>query len=480
MTQIPLDAQVASRSPLLVSYDTMAPALLISDVVSIGAASIGTGIGYQEFIAGSPGNLLQFISVAVLVVALTVPVLHFEGHYRAERLAFGHSAAGEIASTWTGVFLFLAALAFGLKSGELFSRGWISSFFVIGLLLLIVQRLAWERYFARAVATGRLRPKKTALIGNAAALQTGTREGDLKRRGFVVTHRFDLPSQKDGPLPADLTADGLETLLKSLRGSDLDEILVVGGWSDWLQIRNGQRALRAVPFRVRLVPDDTLAELLARQVSYIGGLPALELQAAPLTAAALRFKRVVDVVFSLLGVLIFSPILAAAALAIRLETRGPVVFQQTRTGFNGSRFRIYKLRTMRVAEDGDIVPQARRGDPRVTTVGRLLRRTSIDELPQLLNVLKGDMSLVGPRPHAVAHDDHFDRWILEYAFRQHVKPGITGWAQVNGCRGETPSIESMARRVQLDHWYIANWSFWLDMKILMLTVVALITNRQVH
>jgi Undecaprenyl-phosphate glucose phosphotransferase len=479
MTQIQFSAHAASPSFLTLSYDTIAPALLISDIVSIGAASIVTGIGYHELISDSQGNLQQYISVAALVIALTIPVLQVEGHYRSERLVFGRSSAREIASTWMGVFLFLAALAFGLKNGAAFSRGWVSSFFVIGLLLLVAERLAWERYLARAAAAGRLRPKKAALIGDPATLQQGTRERDLRRRGFVVTHRLDLAAQTDGLQSAD-AAQRLETLLKSLRGSDLDEILIVGGWSDWLNIRRTRRALRAAPFRVRLVPDDSLAELLERQVSHIGDLPALELQAAPLTTAALWLKRCVDAVFATFGLIIFGPILAAAALAIRIETPGPVIFQQNRTGFNGRRFRIYKLRTMRVTEDGATVQQAKRGDPRVTRVGRFLRRTSIDELPQLLNVLKGDMSLVGPRPHAVAHDDQFDRCVGEYAYRQHVKPGITGWAQVNGCRGETPTIESMAKRVQLDHWYIAHWSLWLDMKILMLTAFALIHDRQAY
>jgi Undecaprenyl-phosphate glucose phosphotransferase len=480
MTQTQLVVRAGSRSFWTLSYDAIAPAVLLSDVATIGVASTGTGIGYHAFIAGSLGDLQQFISLAALVIVLTVPVLHFQGHYRPQRLISGRTSVGEIATTWTGVFLFLAVLAFGLKSGGTFSRGWISSFFVVGLWMLVAQRLAWEGYLVRAAAAGTLRPKKAALVGNATALQQGTREKDLARRGFVVTRRCYLAPQNGDPVSTDPTTNRLEIVQKSLRGSDLDEVLIVGGWSDWLQIRSSLKDLRAIPFRVRLVPDDTLGELLARQISHIGDVPAVELQAAPLTTTELKLKRFMDVVLSLLGLIVLSPALAAAALAIRIEAPGPVAFHQTRTGFNGRCFRICKLRTMRTCEDGESIQQAKRGDPRVTKVGRFLRRTSIDELPQLLNVLKGDMSLVGPRPHAAAHDDYYDKWVAEYAYRQHVKPGITGWAQVNGCRGETSSIESMARRVQLDHWYIANWSFWLDIKILMLTVIALITNRNVY
>ena len=154
-----------------------------------------------------------------------------------------------------------------------------------------------------------------------------------------------------------------------------------------------------------------------------------------------------------------------------------MLFVQSRCGFNGKPFRILKFRSMRVLEDGNVVTQAVRNDQRVTRVGRIIRKTSIDELPQLFNVLNGDMSLVGPRPHAVAHDTFYDDHINDYAIRQHVKPGLTGWAQVNGHRGLTPTIESMARRVEHDLWYIDNWSIWLDLKILALTVRELFDTR---
>jgi lipopolysaccharide/colanic/teichoic acid biosynthesis glycosyltransferase len=165
------------------------------------------------------------------------------------------------------------------------------------------------------------------------------------------------------------------------------------------------------------------------------------------------------------------------ALAIRLDSPGPVLFRQTRTGLNGRVFRIYKFRTMRVLEDGPEVRQACRGDARVTCVGRILRRTHLDELPQLLNVLRGEMALVGPRPHALAHDQHYGREIPAYRLRFQVKPGMTGWAQMNGARGETPTLEHMQRRVELDLWYVENRSFWLDLQILTRTAFAVCDHR---
>ncbi len=181
------------------------------------------------------------------------------------------------------------------------------------------------------------------------------------------------------------------------------------------------------------------------------------------------------------GLLIaLAPLLLTVMLLIRLETPGPVIFRQRRKGFNGQEFTIYKFRSMGVLEDGAVIPQARRNDPRVTGVGRILRVTSIDELPQLLNVLRGHMSLVGPRPHAAAHDDGYSKLIAKYAFRQHVKPGLTGWAQVNGYRGETSRLEMMERRVDFDLWYIKNWSFWIDLRILVLTCVEVFRRRNAY
>jgi undecaprenyl-phosphate galactose phosphotransferase/putative colanic acid biosynthesis UDP-glucose lipid carrier transferase len=167
---------------------------------------------------------------------------------------------------------------------------------------------------------------------------------------------------------------------------------------------------------------------------------------------------------------LLSPLMLLAALLIKFDSRGPVLFKQKRNGFNGRVFPIYKFRSMRVLEDGDRIRQATRNDPRVTRVGLWLRRTSIDELPQLLNVLRGDMSVVGPRPHAVAHNNEYQTVVSNYAFRHHVKPGITGWAQVNGFRGETQTVEIMAKRVEYDLFYINHWSLWLDIRILVKTL----------
>jgi exopolysaccharide biosynthesis polyprenyl glycosylphosphotransferase len=177
---------------------------------------------------------------------------------------------------------------------------------------------------------------------------------------------------------------------------------------------------------------------------------------------------------------LLTPMFLIIALAIKLDTPGPALFMQTRHGFNTKKFKIFKFRTMTALDDGATIKQAVRGDARVTNIGSWLRKTSIDELPQLFNVLKGEMSIVGPRPHAAAHDDYYEQLISCYAFRHHMKPGITGWAQVNGCRGETPTLQLMKERVDRDIWYVDNWSVLLDLKIIVGTVLELIRGRNAY
>jgi putative colanic acid biosynthesis UDP-glucose lipid carrier transferase len=191
-------------------------------------------------------------------------------------------------------------------------------------------------------------------------------------------------------------------------------------------------------------------------------------------------KQVLDVVVAAIALVLLAPVLVVIALAIKRDSPGPVLFRQTRHGRNEQEFKLLKFRTMRIMEDGDRIEQARRDDPRVTRVGRFLRRTSLDELPQLVNVLRGEMSLVGPRPHAVAHNRQYGALISGYRGRHRVKPGITGLAQISGLRGETRDPELMRQRVETDLQYIDNWSIWLDLRILLLTPILGFVGRNAH
>ena len=226
------------------------------------------------------------------------------------------------------------------------------------------------------------------------------------------------------------------------------------------------------------MPDIAIAP---REASLLFGQPMLTVYHRPLMGWSRVAKRAEDLVLSLAALVLLAPLMALVGILIKLDSPGPVLFQQERLGFNNNVIVVFKFRTMRhrSAPESD-VPQARRGDPRVTRIGAILRRTSLDELPQLLNVLKGEMSLVGPRPHALAHNDQYAALINEYLGRHRVQPGITGWAQVNGLRGETATLDKMQRRVEHDLAYIDGWSLLLDLKILSLTAFLSVFDRNAY
>jgi Undecaprenyl-phosphate glucose phosphotransferase len=262
--------------------------------------------------------------------------------------------------------------------------------------------------------------------------------------------------------------------VKICRTERVDEIVLALPWSAIGPIERLATLLRVLPLPVRLIPDTSVLNLLRQPMTDIGWAMAIDLQREPMHLSERIAKRALDLVVAWGALLFFSPVILIAALLIKLESPGPVFFRQSRIGFSGRCFRIWKFRTMTTLDDGGEIKQAQRGDARVTRVGAWLRRTSLDEIPQFFNVLAGEMSVVGPRPHALAHDDQYHRAVAGYAFRHHMKPGITGWAQVRGLRGQTPTVGHMAARVEQDIWYINNWNLLLDIKIVVLTFGALV------
>lgn len=266
--------------------------------------------------------------------------------------------------------------------------------------------------------------------------------------------------------------DSLDLLRSLVRKRRIKELWLLGHPAQPTSIDRYVREFRHDFVNIRLIPDLHDFALASPRVVSVHGLPAINLVAAPLTPDAMWPKRVFDWVFAALVLLAIAPLLLIIAFAVRLSSPGPVLFRQMRKGVDGKEFAIYKFRTMRQhVEHAGQVTQARRGDPRITRVGAFLRKTSLDELPQFINVFKGQMSVVGPRPHAVEHDELYKDLVEDYMYRYRIKPGITGWAQVNGFRGETDRIEKMEARVVCDLYYIQHWSFWLDIKIIGITLV---------
>ena len=229
-------------------------------------------------------------------------------------------------------------------------------------------------------------------------------------------------------------------------------------------------ALSELPVSLHVVPVETGELLRSARLGELGAFATIQLLRAPLSAFDRALKRGFDIVAAVTGLFLCSPLFLLVSIAIKLDSRGPVFFRQSRHGYNNDTIRVFKFRSMTTMEDGQAFRQATKNDPRVTRVGRLIRRINIDELPQLINVLVGEMSIVGPRPHPVALNTTFEQHISPLSRRHNVKPGITGWAQVHGCRGETDTIEKMQRRIEYDFYYIDNWSFILDLKTIMMTV----------
>lgn len=221
---------------------------------------------------------------------------------------------------------------------------------------------------------------------------------------------------------------------------------------------------------VYIVPDIFVFELLHARSENINGIPTISIFDSPIEGVNAWIKRIEDLVLSSIILMLISPLMLMIAFLVKLTSKGPIFFKQYRYGMGGEQIRVWKFRSMTVMEQGENVVQAKENDPRITPLGAFLRRTSLDELPQFINVLMGDMSIVGPRPHATAHNEHYRKLIDRYMLRHKVKPGITGWAQINGWRGETDTLYKMARRIKFDLYYIQNWNLWFDLRIIFLTI----------
>jgi putative colanic acid biosynthesis UDP-glucose lipid carrier transferase len=272
----------------------------------------------------------------------------------------------------------------------------------------------------------------------------------------------------------------LNDLAAYVRTHSIDVIFIA------LPIRQAARVLdlieelRDTTASIYYLPDIAVFDLIQARSVAIDGIPALAMCESPFFGYRVVAKRVTDILISATVVLLTAPLLIAIAILVRLSSPGPIIFRQRRYGLNGEEIIVYKFRTMTVTEDGATIQQASRSDPRFTRIGRIMRRYSLDELPQLFNVLKGPMSLVGPRPHAVAHNEMYRKLIPGYMVRHKVKPGITGLAQVNGLRGETRTVEQMEARVRYDLEYLRTWSLELDLEILAKTVLRVFNDSKAY
>ncbi|MCA1392262.1 undecaprenyl-phosphate glucose phosphotransferase [Bradyrhizobium sp. IC3123] len=451
--------------------------LAVVDAALIVVSGIGCAVGYHVVTAGVLGKADVYAAASVLVAINFVLLTIVQRGYRLKTVTNLPRTFRMTLATWTGLFGALLAIAFTMKVSDEFSRGTTISFYLVGLAALLAWKIVAARWTAHALRTGAFANGRALLIAEFGLATSSNTVDDLGQHGYRLMRVMEIPAKElASPLLLSSLAPRFEELINYAREQRIEHVFLLINWSRQHAIDSILDALKILPLPVHLVPDPNTARFLRYPLSGTGNTFTAELRRAPLTLRERAFKRALDLVGASFALFVFAPMMLVTALLIKLTSTGPVFFRQTRHGFGGRAFRIFKFRTMRVLEDGPNIVQAQKNDPRVTPIGKWLRKTSIDELPQLLNVLKGDMSLVGPRPHAAAHNTEYEQIIGNYAFRHHVKPGITGWAQVNGYRGETRTLDLMQKRVGYDLWYINNWSIWLDMKILLGTAMMIVAR----
>ena len=498
----PVGAQQGVRSQSLVgswSNDNRSAQALPAKVLQIPCSAIGAvfagvdgGVillasligakGYQFLMSGAPGNPNFHVGAGAAAALLYLLIGRSSGFYQASVVfSSGRKDTSDVLWHWLLTCLLLTLLAFLFRIGAEFSRGAIIGFFAVALGSLFASRTLMRTSLSSAVKNGRVQGRRVVLVGTRDEL-AAVRQNDLLRRfGLSEVERIALPGLGNWSASADrkLLAS-LDDALLAARDRGAEEIVLALSWNDTRSIELILDQLRHSPLPVQLLPDQKVRYLSENPAFSVNRSLSIEIQRTPLSELEQFAKRLLDLVGAAVLLLMLLPLLLLTALAIKIDSAGPALFRQRRSGFNARPFMIFKFRTMTVMEDGDKVSQATKHDPRVTPFGSFLRASSIDELPQLLNVLRGDMSLVGPRPHSVAHDDQYRQVLADYAYRHHVKPGITGWAQVHGFRGGTPQLELMQKRILLDLWYIDNWSFTLDVHIMVKTVFELLRRRNAY
>jgi putative colanic acid biosynthesis UDP-glucose lipid carrier transferase len=449
-------------------------------------------------------STLPFVTILVLTACMLLGGQHLSMQFSALALAtflisaqvFGpldlsvpkdpsvrlKKATAQILLEWLCVTAVLVFLKLAFKLTNVFPREiMIAWFFLTPIALLLVDSLSAP--IARRLATDRAIAQRYIIIGtNEVGLELARRiaqnQGGGKFFGFFDYRSADrLSETTDDPVTANCSSADFAEFVRS---NSITRVYLALPMSTAPRIAELLKELRDTTASIYFVPNLFAFDLVQARCVEINGMPVFSICDSPLQGMNGFWKRGFDIVLAS-GMLIFCwPVLLMIGVGIKLSSPGPVLFKQRRYGLNGEEILVYKFRSMKVCEDGPVITQATKSDDRVTAVGRYLRRTSLDELPQILNVLEGKMSFVGPRPHAVAHNEEYRKLISGYMIRHKVRPGITGWAQVNGLRGETSTVDRMHRRVQYDLDYLKNWSLALDLKIIAKTALIVFKDHNAY
>ncbi|CDY75624.1 Undecaprenyl-phosphate galactosephosphotransferase [Caballeronia glathei] len=427
--------------------------------------------------------LIAFNSVLALLI---FPAFGVYDTWRGKPLA---AMLARVALAWMAVVAAGLLLAFTLHRMDAVSRLWFAySTIISGALIIASKCLVYS--VLRVMRSRGLNQRTVAIVGAQGFTRTllahlSSTPGQgftpvciLDTSGDEALHASGIGSARTGRLPV---LNDFDEFLAKVRAEDINEVWLALPLSQEHTIYRFLHALRHDFVNLRLIPDTRSMSLFNHSMTDVAGLPTINLTTSPVSAMQMWPKLLFDRCFAAAALIALAPLLIGISIAIKTTSKGPVLFTQYRKGADGRPFRIYKFRSMAMhVEHAGHVTQASRNDPRVTKVGAFIRRTSLDELPQFLNVLLGDMSVVGPRPHAIEHDDMYKDLVYGYMYRYRIKPGITGWAQVNGYRGATTKVEKMESRVKFDLFYIHNWSFWFDIKIVAITMIKGFIGRNAY
>jgi Undecaprenyl-phosphate glucose phosphotransferase len=444
------------------------------DFICVIATSVAVAAIYHIFALQSEFDYQSYTAAGIIGATGLTALLRRDGFYEFDQLLSSSGNIRAVVSTWGLVILGLLAFGFALKISDAFSRVWLVAWSATTVVVIALARIIAARLLRSMISDGGVFSRQIAIVG---ATKLGARFAEhvgAAENGISIVGLFEAGLPDNGDDHDEAVAGDLSALELAARNGEIDDIIIAVPRAPRAEMDRLARRLSSLPVSISICPNTHWLDHTGGAVTNVGGASVLSLYRRPLEGWGSILKTIEDFVLGAILLVALSPVLLLVAIAVKLQGKGPILFAQQRHGFNNAVFRIYKFRTMTVAEDGEAIQQAQKDDVRITPLGKFLRRYSLDELPQLFNVIRGEMSLVGPRPHALAHNHQYAQLIENYSGRHKVKPGITGWAQVNGYRGETSENELMEQRVNYDLSYIDSWSLWFDFKILLMTIMAVV------
>jgi Undecaprenyl-phosphate glucose phosphotransferase len=474
-------AQQTVRRKFSISSQVMPGLVVAMD----SAAILSTAVIFHEIFVGDVFEVSDIYIVAIVFIWLSCLILmNFGGLYQFDAILRPQAFVDKFLLAFATAFLFLLAAAFSIKITETFSRLWLGSFALGAGAATLGARLCMAGVI-RQMGDAHLFTRRVVVAGAGEQLRVLLNHFNKFPSRFVTVLGVFADRLPDSKTESDRFAvlGQLDDVQNFIRSNAVDDAIIALPWASDQQISALLDRLRDLPVNVYLSTDLVGFRLpFHPPPDHFGDVPLVEIMGRPLAGWGKVRKAILDYGLGSVLTLLLLPVMALIAIAIKLDSRGPVLYRQERYGFVNRVFIINKFRSMRYEEapaPGRTV-QATRTDPRVTRVGRFLRRTSLDELPQLFNVLNGTMSLVGPRPHAIDHNEEYSQLIRGYFARHRVKPGMTGWAQVNGLRGETRTVEAMEARIRYDIYYVENWSLLFDLQIMARTAVVLLNRHNAY